>query len=64
MYWSPGWLQPSAALPVMIFEYATAPYEDRHKLAWAAGFVLLALVLSINITARLVIARRSPTGRR
>jgi phosphate transport system permease protein len=64
MYWSKGWSQPSASLPVMIYQYAISPYEDYHQQAWAAGFVLLALVLSINITARMVIARRSMTARR
>lgn len=64
MYWSRGWLQPSSSLPVMIYQYAISPYEDYHQQAWAAGFVLLALVLSINITARMVIARRGITARR
>jgi phosphate transport system permease protein len=64
MYWSQGWSQPSASLPVMIYQYAISPYEDYHRQAWAAGFVLLALVLSINVTARIVIARRSMTARR
>jgi phosphate transport system permease protein len=64
MYWSSGWSQPSATLPVMIYQYAISPYEDYHQQAWAAGFVLLALVLSINITARLLIARRGATTRR
>lgn len=57
-FWSKGWLEPSAALPVMIYQYAISPYDDLHEQAWAAGFVLLALVLTINITARLVISRR------
>jgi phosphate transport system permease protein len=56
-FWSPGWNQPSATLPVMIFTYAVAPYEDWHRQAWAAGFVLLTLVLLINITARLALSR-------
>jgi phosphate transport system permease protein len=56
-FWSPGWNQPSATLPVMIFSYAVAPYEDWHRQAWAAGFVLLVLVLLINITARLALSR-------
>jgi len=55
-YWSPGWNQPIATLPVQIFTYAIAPYPDWHRQAWAAGFVLLALVLLVNITARTVIA--------
>src|SRR6202035_1341762 len=40
-FWSPGWNQPTASLPVMIFTYAIAPYEDWHRQAWAAGLVLL-----------------------
>ncbi|MBV8810826.1 MAG: phosphate ABC transporter permease PstA [Acidobacteriaceae bacterium] len=56
-FWSPGWSKPTATLPVMIFTYAISPYEDWHRQAWAAGFVLLVLVLSINIIARLALAR-------
>ena len=56
-FWSPGWNQPTASLPVMIFTYAVAPYDDWHRQAWAAGLVLLALVLVVNIIARGVLAR-------
>jgi len=62
-FWSPGWDQPTAALPVMIFTYAVAPYEDWHKQAWSAAFVLLMLVLTINVTARLILARRGHSQR-
>ncbi len=58
-YWSPGWDQPTAALPVMIFNYAISPYEDWHRQAWSAGFVLLALVLTVNIVARIIISKRT-----
>lgn len=64
MFWSHGWLQPIATLPVMIYNYAIAPEEDLHEQAWAAGFVLLALVLAINVTARLIIARGPASSRR
>lgn len=64
MFWSQGWLQPSAALPVMIYQYAISPYDDWHEQAWAAGFVLLTLVLTINITARLIIGRNPSSARR
>jgi phosphate transport system permease protein len=57
-FWSPGWEQPTASLPVMIFTYAIAPYEDWHRQAWAAGLVLLALVLLANIAARVVLSRK------
>jgi phosphate transport system permease protein len=56
-FWSPGWDQPTASLPVMIFTYAVAPYEDWHRQAWAAGLVLLALVLVVNVAARSILAR-------
>ncbi len=56
-YWSTGLSEPTASLPVMIFNYAVAPYEEAHKQAWAAGLVLLALVLLANIAARTVISR-------
>jgi len=53
-FWSPGWRAPTASLPVMIFTYAIAPYDDWHRQAWAGGLVLLALVLGANILARLI----------
>jgi phosphate transport system permease protein len=62
-YWSPGWGQPTSALPVMIFTYAISPYEDWHKQAWAAGFVLLTLVLAVNIFARAVLAKKKHVAR-
>lgn len=58
-YWSPGWNQPIATLPVMIFTYALSPYPDWHRQAWAAGFILLSLVLVVNITARSIVSRGS-----
>ena len=51
-YWSPGWMQPTSSLPVIIYPYATGPYEDWHRQAWAAGLVLLGLVLVTNILVR------------
>jgi len=56
-FWSPGWSQPTASLPVMIFTYAIAPYEDWHRQAWAAGLVLLGLILVVNIVDRGILAR-------
>jgi len=58
-FWSSGWNEPTASLPVMIFDYARAPYDDWHRQAWAAALVLLALVLAANIGARASLARRS-----
>lgn len=57
-FWSPGWNQPTASLPVMVFTYAVSPYDDWHRQAWAAGLVLLAAVLLTNILARVILSRR------
>ncbi|HXJ14688.1 MAG TPA: phosphate ABC transporter permease PstA [Candidatus Limnocylindrales bacterium] len=54
---SHGWSQPTATLPVMIYTYAVSPYDDWHRQAWAAGLVLLGLVLIINILARTILSR-------
>ena len=58
-FWSPGWNQPTASLPVMVYTYAISPYEDWHKQAWAAGLVLLTLVLVANVAAKLLVSGRS-----
>ena len=56
-YWSPGFNQPIESLPHMVYIYAISPYEDWQRQAWAAGLVLLGLILIVNIVARFVLAR-------
>ncbi|MDQ6675869.1 MAG: phosphate ABC transporter permease PstA [Acidobacteriota bacterium] len=56
-FWSKGLNEPTASLPVMIFTHAIAPYDDWHRQAWAAGLVLLSMVLVSNIAARLILSR-------
>ncbi len=51
-FWPSGINQPTAALPVMIYNHAMAPFDDWHRQAWAAGLVLLSMVLITNVTAR------------
>src|SRR5436190_22120033 len=63
MFWSPGWNQPTASLPDTIFKYAISPYEEWHQQAWAAGLVLLTLVLIVNIAARFILRRQTHISR-
>ena len=56
-------MEPTATLPVMIYTYAISAYEDWHRQAWAAGFVLLSLVLTINMAARFAISRAGSGAR-
>jgi len=62
-FWSKGFNEPTASLPVMIYTHAISPYEDWHRQAWAAGLVLLGLVLVANIAARMVLARGAAAQR-
>jgi phosphate transport system permease protein len=55
-YWG-GMTEPTATLPVMIYKYATSAVDDWNRQAWAAGLVLIGLVLTANILARLIISR-------
>jgi phosphate transport system permease protein len=61
-FWAHGLNEPIASLPVVIYTYAISPYDDWHRQAWAAGLVLLGLVLVTNIVARSLLAR--PAGQR
>ena len=47
----------------MIYNYAVSPYDDWHQQAWAAGFVLLVMVLGVNIIARIILAQKGPALR-
>ena len=60
-FWSDKLNEPTASLPVMIYLRAISPYEDWHRQAWAAGLVLLALVLIANIAARWILSRGMTT---
>lgn len=57
-YWSAGFNEPVASLPVMIYTYAIGPYPEWHEQAWMAGLVLLGLVVVLNVGTRLVFARK------
>jgi phosphate transport system permease protein len=54
--------QPMAALPLTVFTYATGPYEEWHRFAWAAALVLILVVLLLGVGARLAIGRSAVTN--
>ena len=47
-------LKPVNTLPLMIFNYATSPYPEWHRLAWGASLVLIVFVLGTNLFTKLV----------
>ena len=50
--------QPMAALPLTVFTYATGPYDEWHRYAWAAALVLILVVFILSLGARLAIRQR------
>jgi phosphate transport system permease protein len=52
-FWHQGLDQPIAALPLQIFAYAIAPYDDWHRQAWAGALVLILLVFLVSLAARI-----------
>jgi phosphate transport system permease protein len=47
-------LKPMQSLPLLIFNYATSPYQDWQNLAWGASLILLILVLSLNLLTKII----------
>ena len=50
-------LKPMSSLPAIIFNYAISPYEDWHKLAWGASFILIVIILILNIITKIAQAK-------
>jgi phosphate transport system permease protein len=48
---------PMASLTVQIYTYAQSAYDDWHRQAWAGAFLLVMMILTLSITARLAVRR-------
>jgi phosphate transport system permease protein len=57
--WSTSLTAPMASLPVTIYQYAGAAYDDWVQLAWAGALLITFGVLILNIVARVVLRRRT-----
>ena len=55
--------EPMQTLSLQIFTYATGPFEEWHRLAWASALVLMALVLWLAMAARWALRSRHGTAR-
>ena len=62
-FWHSGLDQPIAALPLQIFAYAIAPYDDWHRQAWAGALVLIGLVFVVSLAARVATRGRYSAAR-
>lgn len=62
-FWNRDPLQPTAALPLQIYQYAISPYDDWHRQAWGAALVLVTLVFLLSALARYAVRSRMGRGR-
>ncbi len=53
-FWNHNLKEPISALPLQIFAYSISAYDDWHRQAWAGALVLMALILALNITVRVL----------
>jgi phosphate transport system permease protein len=59
--WSNGHanlMQPTASLAVLIYNFASMPFQNQVELAWAAALVLVLLVLGTNIVGQSLSSRQ------
>jgi phosphate transport system permease protein len=56
-FWNVNVNQPTAALPLQIFNYAISPYDEWHRQAWAGALVLIVLIVSAVAAVRLAVRR-------
>ena len=59
-YWMRSFfaLEPTASLSVLIYNFATMPFDHQVSLAWTASLILMALVTFTNITAQLAFGKK------
>jgi phosphate transport system permease protein len=56
-YWSVSLTEPISSLTYQVYTYAKSPNEDWHRQAWAGALVLITLVFTCSLLARLATRR-------
>lgn len=56
--WPEGLFNPTPALSVLIYNYATSPFIEQNQMAWTAAVVLVGLVLCVSAISRVATRRR------
>lgn len=63
-FWSLNPTRPTAALPLQIFVYATSPFQDWIRQAWAGALMLVILIVGTTTLVRFVFMGRMMGGAR
>jgi len=56
-YWNADLLQPMAAVPLVMNQFAGSPVDSWKALAWAGALVLTLFVLVVSLIARAILLR-------
>ena len=51
-FWPSGLFEPIPSLSILIYNFATVPYDSQKELAWAASLILVLMILLANIISR------------
>jgi phosphate transport system permease protein len=62
VYWNVSLSQPTAALPLQIYELAKQPYEQAHQQAWTGALVLISIIMVTVILFRWLASRGAIKG--
>ncbi len=54
-YYASNLMQPTAALPLLIYTYAISPFKDWQSAAWGAALILVLVMLALNLLTRFTV---------
>lgn len=57
-FWSPGLLDPTASLSVLIYNLYNDPSPEVNQLVWTASLVLVGMVMLMSILSRIITSKR------
>jgi phosphate transport system permease protein len=57
-FWPETFREPVATLSVLIYNFSSVPFAPQQDLAWAAAFILIALIFIAKLLATLVFGKR------
>ena len=63
-YFTTTLTQPMSSLTVQVYTYASSPYQDWHRQAWAGALVLVFIVLTCSLLARFATRKLEGLGSR
>ena len=58
-YYNESLREPTASLPVQVYNFASSGFEDLQRQAWAGALVLVLFVLTVNLATRLLLTSRN-----